>query len=111
MFNVLGPRPLKAVKPVIHVDEEENVQLSCEVAQFTSSQVGWSFNDVDVQQSSRVRVVNASRNGTVYNTLHITKVNVSDAGTYKCFGVFNDILITDIIKLKVRGTYNTILGI
>jgi hypothetical protein len=43
--------------------------------------------------------------------LYITKVNVSDAGTYKCFGVFNDILITDIIKLKVRGTYNTILGI
>jgi hypothetical protein len=91
----------------VKVDEGDNVQLSCKIAMFTSTQVDWSFNNVALQLGPRMKIVNSSRNGTVYNTLHITKVNVSDAGKYNCFGEFNDILVAAEIQLKVGG--NTII--
>ncbi|CAB4006801.1 vascular endothelial growth factor receptor 2-like [Paramuricea clavata] len=47
-----------------------------------------------------MKVDNSSSNGTVYNTLHITKVNVTNAGKYQCFGEF--ITCNSEIQLKVR---------
>ena len=102
-FHVSGPQPLKAVQSSVEVDEDENVKLSCQVARFTSTLVRWSYNDEVVQLGSRMEVVNSSTNGTVYNTLHIRKVNVTDSGKYKCFGEFNGVDVADDVQLKVRG--------
>lgn len=101
--DVSGSQPLKAVQSSVEVNEDETVNLSCQVARFTSTLVRWSFNNEFLQLGSRMAVVNSSSNGTVYNTLHIRKVNVTDSGKYKCSGEFNGIDAAADIQLKVRG--------
>jgi hypothetical protein len=91
---------------LVEVNERENAELSCAVARFISNQVYWSFNNVALQLGPRMKVDNLSSNGTVYNTLNITKVNVTDAGKYQCFGEF--INCNSEIQLKVRGMYRNI---
>ena len=89
---------------MVEVNERENAELSCVVARFISNQVYWSFNNVALQLGPRMKVDNSSSNGTVYNTLHITQVNVTDAGKYQCqFGEFNGNSEAAEIQLIVRG--------
>ncbi|CAB4006861.1 vascular endothelial growth factor receptor 2-like, partial [Paramuricea clavata] len=99
---VTESQPLKAVQSLVEVNEAENAELSCAVAKFISNQVYWSFNNVALQLGPRMKVDNSSSNGTVYNTLHITNVNVTDAGKYQCFGEFDGISEAAEIQLKVR---------
>jgi hypothetical protein len=92
----------------VEVNAAENAELSCAVARFISNQVYWSFNNVALQLGPRMKVDNSSSNGTVYNTLHITMVNVTDAGKYQCFGEFDGISEAAEIQLNVRGNTYTL---
>ena len=100
-----GAKPLKAVQKLVEADEMENVKLQCEVSKFRFTQVYWSFNDAPVKLDSRTTVENSTRfNYTVYHTLHIKKVNITDAGKYKCSGKFNDVLDFAAIQLNIKGS-------
>ena len=85
------------------VDEKDNAKLSCRVVKFVSNKVDWSFNDSAVQLGPRMRVVNSTTNGSVYNTLHIKNVSTSDSGRYKCYGEFTGVSSEAEIILNVRG--------
>ena len=94
---------MKAVQRLVEVDEGENAKLSCQVSRFTSTLIRWSYKNEFVELGSRMTVVNSSSNDTIYNTLHIREVNVTDSGKYKCFGEFKGAALTAEIQLKVRG--------
>ncbi|XP_028403689.1 fibroblast growth factor receptor 2-like [Dendronephthya gigantea] len=102
VIPVTGVPPLTAVSKKVDVDEGNNAKLSCRVVKFVSQQVDWSFNNIALQLGPRMRVVNSTFNGTVYNTLHITNVNTSDSGKYKCSSNFNRVKSEAEIMLNVQ---------
>ena len=71
----------------------------------TSTLISWTFNNKPIYVGSRVEIVNTSINNSVYNSLFIDNVNVSDSGTYTCYGHFAGVLVVETITLSVRGKH------
>ncbi|XP_046853316.1 leucine-rich repeats and immunoglobulin-like domains protein 1 isoform X2 [Xenia sp. Carnegie-2017] len=99
---VKGSKPLQAVEHHVFVDEMKKAKLSCKVTSQTSTLISWTFNNKPIYVGSRVEIVNTSINNSVYNSLFIDNVNVSDSGTYTCYGHFAGVLVVETITLSVR---------
>lgn len=96
---------MEAVEHHVFVDEMKKAKLSCKVTSQTSTLISWTFNNKPIYVGSRVEIVNTSINNSVYNSLFIDNVNVSDSGTYTCYGHFAGVLVVETITLSVRGKY------
>ncbi|XP_050040426.2 cell adhesion molecule Dscam1-like isoform X3 [Dermacentor andersoni] len=83
---------VKSEPPVLvsHFDDivvrrDEPVSLRCAATGTPLPQITWSIYDVQVQDSSRVRVGDyVSRDGSVISFVNITRVRPEDGGAYRC---------------------------
>ncbi|KAL3211220.1 hypothetical protein MRX96_036589 [Rhipicephalus microplus] len=67
------------------VRPEESVSLRCAATGTPLPQITWSFYDIQVQDSSRVRVGDyVSRDGSVISFVNVTRVRHEDGGAYRC---------------------------
>nr|XP_037276598.1 Down syndrome cell adhesion molecule homolog [Rhipicephalus microplus] len=67
------------------VRPEEPVSLRCAATGTPLPQITWSLYDVQVQDSSRVRVGDyVSRDGSVISFVNVTRVRHEDGGAYRC---------------------------
>ncbi|XP_077559684.1 cell adhesion molecule Dscam1-like isoform X2 [Haemaphysalis longicornis] len=67
------------------VRRDEAVSLRCAATGTPLPQITWSVYDVQVQDSSRVRVGDyVSRDGSVISFVNITRVRPEDGGAYRC---------------------------
>ncbi|KAL1479800.1 hypothetical protein MTO96_051573 [Rhipicephalus appendiculatus] len=64
---------------------EEPVSLRCAATGTPLPQITWSVYDIQVQDSSRVRVGDyVSRDGSVISFVNVTRVRHEDGGAYRC---------------------------
>nr|XP_037276577.1 Down syndrome cell adhesion molecule-like protein Dscam2 [Rhipicephalus microplus] len=67
------------------VRRDEPVSLRCAATGTPLPQITWSIYDIQVQDSSRVRVGDyVSRDGSVISFVNITRVRPEDGGAYRC---------------------------
>lgn len=67
------------------VRRDEPVSLRCAATGTPLPQITWSVYDVQVQDSSRVRVGDyVSRDGSVISFVNFTRVRLEDGGAYRC---------------------------